>query len=151
MTILLLFYVLILWPQASWPGMQPAPPALGSEVLSIGPSGKSLKSSTSWVTTVFIHFNSGSVFKPRVFEHACSVASLVSNALRPSLWTVGPQAPLSMEFSRQEYWSELPCLPPGDLPNPKIEPTSQQVGTLGQQYALTHRTYYKGTENPTTH
>ena len=32
-------------------------------------------------------------------------------------WTVACQAPLSMGFSRQEYWSGLPCLPPGDLPN----------------------------------
>ena len=38
-------------------------------------------------------------------------------------WTVA-QAPLSMRFSRQEYWSGLPCLPPGDLPNPGIEPGS---------------------------
>ena len=35
-----------------------------------------------------------------------------------------PQAPLSMEFSRQEYWSGLPFPPPGDLPNPGIEPRS---------------------------
>ena len=34
------------------------------------------------------------------------------------------QAPLSMGFSRQEYWSELPFLSPGDLPNPGIEPVS---------------------------
>ena len=33
-------------------------------------------------------------------------------------WTVAHQAPLSMEFSRQEYWSGLPCPPPGDLPDP---------------------------------
>ena len=33
-------------------------------------------------------------------------------------WTVGHQAPLSMGFSRQEYWSGLPCPPPGDLPYP---------------------------------
>ena len=33
-------------------------------------------------------------------------------------WTVAYQAPLSMEFSRQEYWSELPYPSPGDLPNP---------------------------------
>ena len=33
------------------------------------------------------------------------------------------QVPLSMEFSRQEYWSELPCPLPGDLPDPGIEPT----------------------------
>ena len=38
--------------------------------------------------------------------------------------TVAPQAPLSMECPRQEYWSGLLCLPPGDLPNPGIEPTS---------------------------
>ena len=37
------------------------------------------------------------------------------------LWTVASQAPLSMGYSRQEYWSGLPC-PPGDLSNPGIEP-----------------------------
>ena len=40
------------------------------------------------------------------------------------LWTVTHQAPLSMGFSRQEYWSGLPCPSPGDLPNPGIEPGS---------------------------
>ena len=39
-------------------------------------------------------------------------------------WTVAHQAPLSMEFSRQEYWSGLPFPPPGDLPDPGIEPRS---------------------------
>ena len=39
-------------------------------------------------------------------------------------WTVACQAPLSMGFSRQEYWSGLPCPPPGDLPDPGIEPSS---------------------------
>ena len=39
-------------------------------------------------------------------------------------WTVACQAPVSMEFSRQEYWSGLPCPPPGDLPNPGIKPPS---------------------------
>ena len=41
-----------------------------------------------------------------------------------TLWTVAHWAPLSMGFSRQEYWSGLPCLPPGDLLNPRIEPMS---------------------------
>ena len=36
-------------------------------------------------------------------------------------WTVAHQAPLSMEFSGQEYWNELPFPPPGDLPDPGIE------------------------------
>ena len=39
-------------------------------------------------------------------------------------WTVAYQAPLSMEFSRQEYWSGLPFPSPGDLPHPGIEPRS---------------------------
>ena len=39
-------------------------------------------------------------------------------------WTVAHQALLSMEFSRQEYWSQLPFPTPGDLPNPGIEPLS---------------------------
>ena len=42
-------------------------------------------------------------------------------------WTAACHAPLSMEFSRQEYWSELPCLPPGDLPNPGIKPRSPSL------------------------
>ena len=41
-----------------------------------------------------------------------------------TLWTVARQAPLSMGFSRQEYWSGLPFPPPGDLPDPGIEPGS---------------------------
>ena len=39
-------------------------------------------------------------------------------------WTVAHHAPLSMGFSRQEYWSGLPCPTPGDLPDPGIEPRS---------------------------
>ena len=45
-----------------------------------------------------------------------------------------PQAPLSMEFSRQEYWSGLPCPPPGDLPDPGLEPTSLASPTLGGRF-----------------
>ena len=46
--------------------------------------------------------------------HACYVTSVLSDSA--TLWTVGHQSPLSMEFSRQEYWSGLLCPPPGDLP-----------------------------------
>ena len=51
-----------------------------------------------------------------------SIESVVSNSEMP--WTVACQAPLSMGFSRQEYWSGLLCLPPEDLPNLGIEPES---------------------------
>ena len=46
----------------------------------------------------------------------------VSNSV--TLWTVAHQVPLSMGFSRQEYWSGLPFPSPGDLPNPRIKPAS---------------------------
>ena len=39
-------------------------------------------------------------------------------------WTVAHQVPLSVGFSRQEHWSGLPCPPPGDLPDPGIQPES---------------------------
>ena len=39
-----------------------------------------------------------------------------------TLWTIALQAPLFMGFSREGCWSGLPCLPPGDLPNPEINP-----------------------------
>ena len=39
-------------------------------------------------------------------------------------WTVARQAPQSKGFSRQDYWSGLPFPPPGDLPDPGIEPAS---------------------------
>jgi len=39
-------------------------------------------------------------------------------------WTIAYQAPLCTEFSRQEYWSALPFLSPGDLPDPGIDPRS---------------------------
>ena len=44
-------------------------------------------------------------------------------------WTVANQAPLSMGFSRQEYWSGLPFPSPGDLPDPGIEPKSPALQT----------------------
>ena len=52
-------------------------------------------------------------------------------------WTVALQAPLSMGFSRQEYWSGLPCSPPGDLPNPGIEPRSPTL--QADSYHLSHQ------------
>ena len=55
----------------------------------------------------------------------CVHAQLLSRvSLFVSPWTVPRQAPLPMEFSRQEYWSGLPFLPPGDLRDPRIKPMS---------------------------
>ena len=52
----------------------------------------------------------------------CSVTCPVCLFVTP--WTVARQDPLSMGFSRQEYWSGLPFPPPGDLPYPGIKPTA---------------------------
>ena len=50
------------------------------------------------------------------------IHSVMSDSATP--WTVACQVPLSMEFSRQEYWSRLPFPSPGDLPYPGFKPTS---------------------------
>ena len=54
------------------------------------------------------------------------VKSLSHVQLFATLWTVAHQAPPSMEFSRQEYWSGVPLPSPGDLPDPGIEPFALQ-------------------------
>ena len=59
----------------------------------------------------------------------------MSNSLQPP-WTVAHYAPLSMGFSRQEYWSGLPFPPPGDLPDPGIEPWAPVPDCCRQTPAL---------------
>ena len=53
----------------------------------------------------------------QLFSHSCIQLCAI-------LWTVAHQAPLSKGLFRQEYWSGLPFLPPGNLPNPEIKPMS---------------------------
>ena len=54
----------------------------------------------------------------------CVCCGFTCVQLFATLWIIACQAPLSMGFSRQEYWSGLLCPPPGDIPNPRIEPVS---------------------------
>ena len=76
--------------------------------------------------------------------------SLSCAQLFVTLWTVANQAPLSMGFPRQEYWSGLPFSPPRDLPDPEIKPTSPalQVDSLllSHQGSLTKTVMIKFTE-----
>ena len=58
-----------------------------------------------------------------------------------TLWTVAHQAPMSMEFSRQEYWSGWPCPPPGDFPDPGIEPTSLMSPAPADRFFTTSATW----------
>ena len=54
----------------------------------------------------------------RILQCLPQLSSFSRVRLCATLWTINHQAPLSVEFSRQKHWSGLPCLPPGDLPNP---------------------------------
>ena len=66
---------------------------------------------------------SGSVTLSKDLVCACTLSCLSYPTLL-TLWTVAYQPPLSMGFSRQEYWGGVPCPSPGDLPHPGIEPGS---------------------------
>ena len=56
-------------------------------------------------------------------------------------WIISCQAPLSMGFSRQEYWSGLPCPPPGDLPDPGIKPVPLASPALAGGFFTTSATW----------
>ena len=56
-------------------------------------------------------------------------------------WTIAHQTPLSLGFSRQEYWSGLPCPPPGDLPDPEMEPESLKSPALAGEFFTTSTTW----------
>ena len=71
-----------------------------------------------------------------VFSNTCMCCVLRCVQLFATPWTVAHQIPLSLEFSRQEYWSRLPFLSPGDLPNLGIKPRSP---------ALAHGSFTIGT------
>ena len=71
-----------------------------------------------------------------------------------TLWTIAHQAPLPKWFSRQEYWSGLPCPPPGDLPGPGIELASQ-AGSLplvppGKPYSHLSQSHALGSQKKET-
>ena len=69
---------------------------------------------------VLTHMHLSLGYVPKVVSR-----SVVSDSATP--WTVARQAPLSVRFSRQEYWSGLPFPSLGDLPNPGIKPRSPAV------------------------
>ena len=67
----------------------------------------------------------------------CYFVAQLCLTLCDPIWTIALQAPLSMGFSRPEYWSGLPCSPPGDLPNPGIEPESLTFLALAGRFFTT--------------
>ena len=74
-------------------------------------------------------------------KHACVPSCFSPVRLFVILWAVARQAPLSTRFSRREYWSGLPCPPPGDLPEPGIEPLSLTNPALAGGFFTTSTTW----------
>ena len=76
---------------------------------------------------------------------SCVLSHFSHLQLFVTLWTIARQAPLSMELYQQEHWSGLLCPPPGDLPDPGIEPRAPtlQAGSLPaeplQKPLMSHR------------
>ena len=75
---------------------------------------------------------------------ACMLSHFNHVWLFATLWTIASQAPRFMGFCRQEYWSGLPCRPPGDLPDPKIKSASLTSSTLADGFFTTSVTRQVG-------
>ena len=87
--------------------------------------------------------------KQKHYEHLCGGLVTKSSPTLVTPWTVACQAPLSMGFSRQEYWTESPFPSLGDLSNPGIEPGSSvlQADSLptelpGNSYSTKHNSLF---------
>ena len=72
---------------------------------------------------------------------ACMLSRFSCAQLFVTPWTAAHQAPWSMGFSRQESWSGLPCSPPGDPPDPGIEPTPPTVIRASGSHACWNTAY----------
>ena len=81
-------------------------------------------------------------FSEKDLDKSAGVLSSLSRVwLCATLWAVVHQAPLSIGFSRQEYWSGLPCPSPGELPNPGIKPLSPNCLALAGD-SITSRFFF---------
>ena len=85
-----------------------------------------------WLIFCLMIFISIHVFMLSPFSHV---------RLFATLWTIALQASLSMGFSRQEYWSGLPCPPAGDLPDPGVKLTSLVSHLLASKFFTTSATW----------
>ena len=90
---------------------------------------------------ILYHKATGKPFERDFSLYACVLSHFGHVRLFTTLRTVAHQAPLSMGFSRQEYWSGLPCPPPGDLPDPGIKPESLMSPALEVGFFTTSATW----------
>ena len=106
--------------------------------LTLRTSSTSIWLMSKWLISILLRegeqLRASSVSLGDRFASAC-LLSHVWHCTAP--WTVAFQAPLSVEFSRQEHWSGLPCPPPGDLPNPGTKSTSLPCSSLAGRFFTT--------------
>ena len=81
------------------------------------------------------------ILLPSPWAQHCVLSRISHVQLCATPWTVARQALLSMGFSRQEYWSGLPCPPPGDLPSPGMGPMSPLSPALAGGFLTTSATW----------
>ena len=105
----------------SRPSSQWCHPAVSSSVVPFSSCPQSLPASESFPMSQLFAWGGQSTTLWYTCESESEVTSVVFNSLRPY---IACEAPLSMGFSKQEYWSGLPFPSPGDLPDPGIEPRS---------------------------
>ena len=89
---------------------------------------------SDWITVHIIPYYSDickNIFKVCMLSHFSCIWPFATS------WTITHQALLSMGFSRQEYWSGLPFSPPGNLPNPGIQPLSPVAPALAGGFFAT--------------
>ena len=77
----------------------------------------------------------------KLMYYACVLSHFSHVWIFVTRWTVAHQAPLSMEFSRQVYWSGLPCPPPADLPDLGIKPASLMSPVMTGGFFTTSSTW----------
>ena len=77
----------------------------------------------------------------KYIKNTCMLSCFGHVQLFATPWTVACQAPLSIGFSRQGYWSGWPHPPPGDLPNPGIKPGSHMSPALTGRFFTTSATW----------
>ena len=112
-------------------GVKPASPTLAGRFFTTVPQGKpnkhdvTLKCNTWFWFVHHVQLND-IIVMTGIYKSWMLLLSRFSHVrFFATQWTIAHQTPLSMGFSRQEYWSGLPCpLPPGDLPDPGIKPTT---------------------------
>ena len=118
-----------------WPVIKPASSALQGGLLIPGPPGKAhydfikgCNHANFQNQYLFLFFDG--------YKLMCMLSRFSHVWIFATLWTIACQAPLSMGFSKQESWSELPCSPPGNLPNPGTGTHISYISSIGGRGSL---------------